>query len=327
MKSEKKLVIFVSVVICGLIVTCGCEPAAESPELALKFAPAESATYRSVIKKEMSLKFEGSLKGDSNLKDGRNSNFAEIIFNQQTLNIDEDQNATFKITIQQLKVLSLHKNDPILDFDSTVQSDPDSPLAKIIGKSYTITVTPNGKVSKISDASEIRHATLGSSIASKTALGLLKDEAIKERHEVEALFSVAEKGKLKKGDSWKKTKTFKFPIVGGKSYERVYTLSQIDRASGQCIATIEMNAIPDSQEAEDLHKEAPASPFSKMFDETETYSGQLQLDLNTGTVNKYTEKLESEWIMVDPMASPDSNEPPDAVRMGAIRYNSLEKIN
>jgi len=80
--------------------------------------------------------------------------------------------------------------------------------------------------------------------------------------------------------------------------------------------------------AEKLHKEQVAAALSKMFDNPiDSYTGQLKLDLTTGKVEKYLEKLQSEWVVVDPSVRQQGDKEPDAIRMGAIRLHRLERID
>ena len=62
-----------------------------------------------------------------------------------------------------------------------------------------------------------------------------------------------------------------------------------------------------------------------MSDNTETYTGELKLDLSAGKVEEYRENLTSEWLIVDP--NPKENEQPSALKMTAVRSYSIEKID
>ena len=88
-----------------------------------------------------------------------------------------------------------------------------------------------------------------------------------------------------------------------------------------------MKAIPSSEIAEQLHKEEGASAVSKLFENTEEYSGQLQMDLTGGKVEKYYEQLQSQWVAVDPSVEQEDDKEPAALKMIAIRTYSLEKID
>ena len=63
-----------------------------------------------------------------------------------------------------------------------------------------------------------------------------------------------------------------------------------------------------------------------MFDNTETYTGKLWLDLTTGQIEKYIEEFKSDWVAVDPLATQHEKEP-DMLRMTASRIHRIERID
>jgi hypothetical protein len=109
-------------------------------------------------------------------------------------------------------------------------------------------------------------------------------------------------------------------MMGSKSYEKIYTLKEIKDTDSHKFTIVEMNAIPTSETAEQVSDGIP-----ERLDTTETYTGQLKLDLTTGKIEKYLEKLESEWVMVIP-PTPETKGPV-ALKIGAIRLYRLEKID
>jgi hypothetical protein len=114
-------------------------------------------------------------------------------------------------------------------------------------------------------------------------------------------------------------------MMGARSYERIYVLKEIKDQDGRRGAFVEMNAIPTAETAKQLHQEQSAGAFSKMFDNIEEYSGELHWDLTAARVQKYVEKLQSEWLIVDPMAKQSPNKKPDALRMAAVNlYMTIE---
>jgi len=346
MMSEKIFTLLVGALICSLLLSAGCaEPAKEvakprlEPEeqilqvpteetatLALKFSPQDSTTYKITAEAQQSVKWEGPLPDDTTFKGGQNDNKMEMTFTQQIQSVDEKGNAVAKITIEALKYSSVIKENPVVDFDSSRAEDQDNPLAKLIGQSYTIEITPTGKVTKVIDASGAQAAVRGGPSPPITASKLLTTEAIKNRHGFIALPD-ADKSQLRTGENWSSTKTFLFGMMGSKSYEKIYTLKEIKDTDNRRTAIVKMNAIPTSETAEQLHKEQETSQFSKMFDTTETYTGRLKLDLTTGKIEKYLEKLQSEWIVVEPLAEQQEDKEPVILTMGAIRLYSLEKID
>ncbi|MBA7676877.1 hypothetical protein ES703_85122 [subsurface metagenome] len=64
-----------------------------------------------------------------------------------------------------------------------------------------------------------------------------------------------------------------------------------------------------------------------MFDNIETYTGRLELDLTAGKVEKYIEELQTEWVAVDPSAGQKDDKEPAVLTMSDTRFYSLEKID
>jgi len=319
--------LLVGAVICSLLSTGGCRQLTkEGAVLALKFTPQESTTYKVIREMEDSVKFEGFLPDEIRSKGARNYNRLEMTFDQQTESTDEKGNAIVKITVRELKFVSVYRDSTIIDFDWSREKDQKIPLAQLIGKSYTIEVAPTGKVQKVIDIEEADKALRSGPSAPKMALRLITPSVIMERHGT-AVLPDPNENQLRIGDSWSSIKSFDFRMMGSKSYERIYTLKEIKSTKKRQIAIVEMSAIPSSEMAEQLHKEQATIDFSNMFDNTETYTGRLRLDLNTGKVEKYFEELQSDWIAVDPAANEEADSEPAALRMSATRLYSLEKID
>lgn len=331
-----------SAVVCSLLLAAGCAPPGEEvskpevelkkqiPEaaaeevatLALKFSPQDSTTYRVTAESERSIRWEGAVPEEPTFKGGRNHNRLEMTFTQEIQSVDDKGNAIVKITVKGLKYSSIVKDNPAFEFDSSKPKDPNHPLAKLIGQSYTIKIAPTGKVTEVIDVKEAQVAVRKGSVPPRRALRLLNSETIKERHGTLVLPDT-DKSQLHIGDNWSSTKTFDFGLMGSESYEKIYTLNKIKDRDNQQVAIIEMNAIPASETV----KEQAAAAFTEGFDNTETYTGQLELDLTTGKVEKYLEKLQSEWIIAFPSAEQEVGEELAVLTMGATRLYRLEKID
>ncbi|OHB65556.1 MAG: hypothetical protein A2168_06910 [Planctomycetes bacterium RBG_13_50_24] len=294
-------------------------------ELALKFIPEDSTTYKVTTDADKSLIWEGT---DPNkpkgFTGGHTGRKIEITFTQQIQNTDDKGIAVAKITIKQLKYLIKVKNEITMDFDSSRQQDRQNPLSKLIGQSYTIQMTAFGQVSKLIDANDARAAVRGDSPADKMAANLLSPAAITERHTIPALPD-SDKNQLRTGDKWSSIQNFSFDMMGSKSYEKIYTLKEIKDVENRRIAIARMEAVPSAENARDLYKEQSASFFANMSDNTETYTGELKLDLTNGKIEECREKLTTEWLIVDP--SPKENEQPAALKMAAVRSYSIEKMD
>jgi len=296
-------------------------------ELALKFTPQDSTTYRVIMEAEKSVMWEGPLpEKPSAFKSGHTGNRMEMTFTQRIQSIDDKGDAVAEITIKELKSLAKVRDNVVLDFDSSREKDKNSPLAKLIGQDYTIEISPAGRVLRILDVNEARAAVKGDSSAHQTASALVSDNTISQRHTILAL-AATDKDQFQQGDSWSDIESFSFGMMGSKSYEKIYTLKEIKETDHRQIAIVEMNAIPSSEMAEELHKEQATGLFSKLFDNTETYTGELKLDLTTGKIEKYMEKLRTEWVAVDPFAGQQDDKEPAALKMAATRLYYIEKID
>jgi hypothetical protein len=248
----------------------------------------------------------------------------EMTFTQHVQSINGTGNAMAKITIKELKYLAKVRDNVVLDFDSSREKDMGSPLGKLIGQSYTIELTASGQVSKVIDADDARAAVQGDSSAHKAAANLLSADTIREMHAVSAL-PPAGKDRLHTGESWSSIESFSFDLMGAKSYEKIYTLKEIQETGNRRVAIARMEAVPSAENAKELHKEQGSPFFSNMFDNTETYTGELKLDLTSGKIEQWREELRIEWFIVDP--NPQDKQQPAALKMMAARLHSIERID
>ena len=295
-------------------------------ELALKFTAQDSTTYKCTQEARRSIKWEGPSTDDNVFRGGQTSNKVEMTFTQQIQSVDDKGNAVAKITIKNFKYLSVIRDNPVVDFDSAREKDQNNPLAKLIGQSYTIEITPAGQVSKVIDVSQAQEAVKGTSPVTKTALTMLSSDIIKERHTIAAIPAM-DRTKLRTGDNWSSIKSFSFGLMGSRSYERVYTLKEIKDTGSRRIAVVQMKAVPTTEMAEKLHKEQTIGDFSKMFENTDTYTGRLNLDLSSGKVENCLETVQSEWIAIEPAIGQEEEKEPAVLTMTATRIYSLEKID
>ncbi len=290
--------------------------AAKNVPMVLKFSPGETAKYKVVMEGQRSVKWEGAVPNKPAFQSGENVSKAEMTFTQKIQSVAVNGNAAALITIDRLKYASSIKETKILDFDNSRAEDANSPIAKLIGQSYTIEITPSGEVSKIIDVNSAIAAVKGDSPAQKAALNLLGSEVIKDRHGTLRL--PANKTQLKIGESWKSVKTFSFGWMGPVAYERIYTLEGPDDHK----ATAKMKAVPTTEPNNPL-----ASRLSKSFDHKGRYWGELQFDTSSGQVVKYSETLEEEWLAAKPSEEKETEGEPATLTMSAKRFYSIEKID
>jgi hypothetical protein len=298
----------------------------EAPvDLVLRFTPQETTTYRLARENDRSVEWEGPVETrPKGFTGGHSGNRMEMTFTQKIQSVDNNGNAVAQITITALKYLTRVKSNVTLDFDSSQEKDMKSPLSKLIGQSYTIELTPFGDVSKVVDAGEVRSAVAGTTSGHKLAINLLSDEAIKDRHAISALPD-ANDHQIRIGENWSSVKSFTFDLMGAKTFEKIYTLDEVRDVRNHRIAIARMEAVPSAAQAKELHKEQVTSSFSQMFDNTEKYTGELQLDLTDGKVVTCHEEMLIEWFIVDP--NPKDDVRPAALRMGTSRLASIERID
>jgi len=304
------------------------EPEKKEPPatLALKFEPNDVSTYKVTMEALKSVTWEGPAPTKPTaFKGGQTSNRSEMTFTQTIKSTDEKGNAIAEITIKKLKYLAKVRGNTVIDFDSSAEKDKADPMNKLIGQSYSIEITPAGLVSKVIGTREAQNAVKGSSATAKTARALLGADVVKQRHGIPAL-PAPDKNKVAKGDNWSSLKTFNFGMMGAKAYERVYKLKEIKDSGKGKIAIAEMNAVPSVEDAADAQKGQSTGFLSKLFDNTEEYTGRLNMDLASGKVRKYTEQLKSEWLAVDPESAQKTDQAPAALRMKAARLYEIEKV-
>ncbi|MBN2182524.1 MAG: hypothetical protein JW715_11480 [Sedimentisphaerales bacterium] len=289
--------------------------------LTLNFTPGESAKYKVVQEIVRQAKWEGpEARKPPGFKGGQSGNRIEMVFNQDIQSINDNGNAIAKITIEKLKYQTTVTDSIAMDFDSSKKTPENEPLSRLIGQSYTIEITPTGRVAKVVDVNDILKAV--SPNLNRTAAQLLSVGAIKQRHTITAL-PTGEKQEYNIGDNWEVVKDISFDQMGTKSFGKTYTLEEIQQAGKNRTAIVEMNALPSVKHIKELYKEQTALPFP--FDSTDTYTGRLKLSLTKGSVEECNEKLTTEWIIMDPATT--NTEKPDAIRIAAMQFYSIEKMD
>jgi hypothetical protein len=340
MRQVKNCVFIAIAAICITLIALGCaENAEDTVQTEFKpqrqqpvdkstsnSAPADLITYKVTTDRERGVIWEGPLKNKpKNFVGGHSGNKVETTFTRQTISTDPNGGDVVKITIKELKYLAKVRDKIALDFDSSREKDRDNPLSKLIGQSYTIKLNASGEVSKVVDVNDARAAIEGGGISNARAAQLLSPEAIKEQHSIPAIPPDMKK-QLIPGKTWSDIKTFFFGPMGAKSFERIYEIKEITKSDGRQIAIAQMNAVPSTAKAKELYKEQSTGVLSSMFDNTETYTGRLRLDLTSGQIEKYNEEFRAEWVVVDPLATKQEKEP-DILRMSATRIHIIEKID
>ena len=302
------------------------EPVEQKPTfaLALKFAAGDTASYKVTAEADKSVLWQGpDGSKPSGFTGGHTGTRVEMTFVQKIKSVEGGKGVA-EITIKGLKYLAKVKDSVVQDFDNSREKDKSSPFNNLIGKSYTIELTPAGQVSRVIDVNEATSAVKGPTATDKAARALVSEKVIRERHQVRGL-PAGEKSEVHQGQTWSSSESFDFGMMGTKAYEKVYTLKEVSEYGGRKVATVEMKAVPSTAGAQEMHKDKATGFLSRMFDNTETFSGGVELDLGSGVVTKCLEQLKSEWLAVDPAAGEDEKEP-SALKMAALRLYELKRV-
>jgi hypothetical protein len=293
--------------------------------LELRFEPGRTAVYRVTTETQKSVEWEGepSIKPEA-FKGGRTGSRVEITFEQRTERLDDDGDAIVAIEITALKYVGRVRSNVVLEFDSGREQDRASPLAALIGAGYKVEMSSKGAVLAVIDAETAREAVRGDAPVHQTAQKLLTRDAIRRRHALPPL-EVLEDPTVRPGQRWSNNKAFSFGMMGGKTFERIYTLQSVESEGDERVAVVEMQGIPSAAMAQEMHRQQVTNMLAQMFDNTNSYAGRLELDLRAGRVEQYAETLRSEWVAVDPAAL-TGDAAPAALRMGERRSHRLERI-
>jgi hypothetical protein len=296
----------------------------DSVVMALHFVPGQMTTYKLTTQTERRVDYMGNVPALPNeLKPGHTGTEISMIFDQQVESVGADGDAILKITIKSLVYINRSKDKVLVDFDSSRAADAQMPLARLIGQSYELQMSPSGAVPAVTEARAARAAVAGSLPADQTAQKLLSDEAIKERHSVPALIA-AEKKTVRTGDTWAGVKVVSFGLMGADTLQQNYRLASIDRTGGRRVAVVEMEAIPSAAMAQQLHGQVNMPVNPGMMDNTQKDTGRLCLDLTNQRIDEYTEDLTKEWVTVLPQRA--SNTGFIGMKMGAIQRYHLERV-
>lgn len=299
MKENKFCFLALVITICLFIFLSGCSNF-KIESYSLKTLSQRKITVEGPIR-ENAMDFQG----------GQTTDIVEIVFDSLVQSINAKGNAIEKITIKELKYVAEVRSEIVLDFDSSKDKNPNNALAALIGQSYIIEVTPEGRVAKIVDINDARDAIREIPSNYEITKGLLSDETIEMRHSVP--LPDANDYELKADKTWTRIKSFDFDQMGSASFERSYKVEKIEKAGGKLIAIITMSAIP-----------AAGGTVPPMTDVRQTYTGSMELDITAGTLLKYEEKLVNEWFIVPSGTGRDG--PPNVFKMTATKSYDIEKI-
>lgn len=317
----RKVSVYIACVgLCVMMSIAGCISQAE---LSLKPRTGDATTYN--VKTEMIKDFKFEQPSLDKVKEEQTISTIESTFVQQTEAVEADGSAVANITIKEIKYYVNEKGDVKFEFDSTNEKGKKDPLAKLIGKSYKIKISPVGDVTVV-DAGQARKVVT-SGYAGQVAKSFLDDKNIIKRHEILALPDV-DKSTVSVGDSWTRIKASPPQLLSPKSYEKTYTVDNLSGPEGAQVAHVTMNAVESAVAAPDVEKGAGSlGPFAKMFDTEDNFTGSMVLDLGSGQVDKYNEKLVVTYIVAEASAHQKPDKGPDTLM---IRYTDsivVEKVD
>lgn len=296
-------------------------------QLRLPFVTGQTVAYRVTAESERSINWEGDVsKKPATFKGGATGSRLEMVFDQEVLEARDNGDALIEVTIKSLAYVRRERGDVSMDFDSSRAEDGERPLARLIGQRYRFQMTPRGVVSTLVDMDPVRDAVQGATPEHRAALSLLSDRSVKARHEITALAALdAEAVNLH--DRWSNVEKFSFGMLGAKVYERVYTLAEVGQPDGDRVAVIEMEGIPSAAMAEELYQTENTNPFAAMSDSSGSYTGRLDLNLDTGQIRDYVEQMNTQWLVADPSGAQSEDVAPAVLRMTATKLYKLERVD
>lgn len=308
------------------------KPLVEVVDLALVFRKGDSARYKVVAEIDKSIGSQQSVKDES--AEDHTGNRLEMTFIQKIESVDHQGNAVARITIERLKYFSQEKDQVRWDFDSSRRADKANKLARLVGQSYKIKISPAGAV-EVLDARAVRNAVKSGSAGSLVGV-LFSNQLIVKRHEVLSL-PEKDRSKMRPGANWSKLMGLDLGMMGAKSYEKLYTLERLGRRGGQDIAIVKMKAVPSAEPAPDLkRRDEQALDFPAMLaslapnisvDSSDNYKGELVLNLEDGKVAGYYERLEAKWVVVETPTAEAPQAVSNVLTIGFRRFHSVKRLD
>ena len=311
--SGKLFSILMTAGVLSILLVSGCAPSAD---LNLKFSADRTTAYKATTETVKLFRFDQPNLGK--LKEEQTKTLIEMEFTQTIQSVDADGNATAKITIDQLKIEDVKKNELQFSFDSRSESDKNTPLAKVLGTSYTIQISPDGRV-KVVDVKEAR-AALASRHIEKVAKSILDAKLIVDRHQATL---PQDMGKLSVEDTWTQTVPSPPGLLAPKTYEKTYTLTDADEMT----ATIQMVATEAAEAASDTPVKSGMGMFAKMFDNVDEYTGAMKIDLVAGQIIESVETLISTYTAQEMPENGDPEKGPDTLTMQFVNRIQLERLD
>lgn len=313
-KMRRSMVVLLSAVLLVGFLFSGCT---QQADVGLKFQQSEECVYKVTQQSGKSYYFEQPSKDQ--VKDKKTDRKVEMVLSQQVKDVTDNGAAVIDVTVDELKYYFKDPEGVQEDFDSTKMSRSSGEFADIVGKSYTIKLDKNGKA-EVVDNKAISRAAGG-----QFASWLFSEERIAERHSLDAL--PEDKTVVNTGESWSKVVASPKGMLQSKAYEKVYTLEKVYQENGNRMGLVKMKAVPTSEQPEDgldNQQQDAMGFFSKMFDSRDVYTGKMIVNLDTGQIKKYHEKLDASWVATDD--SSGAKDQPDVLKMGYTDSFSIKQL-
>ena len=309
------------IAVCLLACLTGC---GKQANLTLNFTPEATMTYKVSTQMIKDFRFEQPSLKKPKLQEEQSGTTVDMTFEQKIDKIQSDGSTLATVTVKEIAYVAKVKNTVKFDFDSTRQGDKDNPFAKVIGQSYTIKISSDG-VAEVVDAKDARNAVTAD-YEGEVAKDIFSDDRIKKRHSILALPGIAQRTTVKTGSSWSRVVAPK-DLLAPKSFEKTYTLESIEGPKGNRVATILMNATESAEPVPDAEKQSTGMGIlAKMFNSTETYTGKMVLELDTGKILQYNEELVAIYLATEEPKGGSGDKGPDTLMMRLTQSISMEIV-
>jgi len=337
---SQKLLVALTVISFSLALT-GCGPEQKDPQpvdvdvtsvktvdpvetvsagIALKFNAGESAIYKQTTKTIQDYKFEQPNVGEKGeVKIEQNLTKIETTFLQEIQSVNADSSAIAKITLKGILVYIKDRNGVKIDYDSGREKDKDDPLNALVGKSYTISISSDGKV-KVIDAKGARSKPI-EGLAGRVSKNILSDKEIIARHEI--CLPGKEASTVETGKGWTKVVQSHPKLLEQKAFEKSYVFEGVDGN----IANVTMTALETDKAVKGASPQGGGfGIMAKMFDSQEKYKGNIKFDINAGQVIDLKEEFVATYIASDTTGK-SGDKGPDTLTMGLTHIITIGQVD
>lgn len=316
--SRKMMLGLTAVIVSGLLFSgCG----TSSKKLSMNYAAKQTVSYESTSKTIKDVEFDQpSLKKD---KKDQTSTVITVKFDQTIAEVGQDGTAIADVTIKGIQCKMTNKNEARYEFDSASEKSKSDPLNNLIGQSYRISLSPSGAV-KVVDAAKARAVAI-SGEGQKFAQKIMSDESILERHQLP--LPSTDKNVTFSPKGWTQVAPSPPGGLAPKMFNKTYTVAQTGKDNSTVITMTAKENLTEKP-AEDPKASVNNLGFlTKLFDNTDDYTGKLVVNLSSGVVNSYEEAFVSTYTAQDKPKDAAADTAPDTLIM-RLTYNlSLKKID